>query len=113
MSPRAVVADGSGLHREGLSRRSHPARLHRGPDRPVRSIGPNPTAPSDHDGGRTAGRQKFSWIHLDDLISAIEFVDEQAAIEGPVNFAAPEPSDNRSLMAALRSAVGAPLGLPA
>lgn len=78
-----------------------------------RGIGPNPTAPDDHDGGRTGGRQKFSWIHLDDLISAISFIDDDESIEGPVNLAAPEPSDNRGLMAALRSAVKAPIGLPA
>ena len=78
-----------------------------------RGIGPDPTAPDDHDGGRTGGRQKFSWIHLDDLISAIAFIDDDDSLEGPVNFSAPEPSDNRGLMAALRSAVKAPIGLPA
>lgn len=83
------------------------------PHRRYRGIGPEPTTPDDHGGGRTGGRQKFSWIHLDDLIAAIEWVDRDEGIEGPVNFAAPEPGDNRGLMAALRSAVGAPIGLPA
>ncbi|WP_022916491.1 epimerase [Ruania albidiflava] len=77
-----------------------------------RGIGPTPTAPAVH-APSTGGRQKFSWIHLDDLLRAIAFIDTHAQIEGPVNLSAPEVSDNRTLMAQLRRTVRAPFGLPA
>lgn len=80
--------------------------------RRYRGIGPTPTAPAPHP-GRTGGRQKFSWIHLDDLLRAVAFLDTSPTIEGPVNLSAPGVSDNRTLMSLLRRSVGAPIGLPA
>ncbi|WP_395244226.1 epimerase [Agromyces sp. MMS24-K17] len=86
--------------------------------RRYRGIGPHPT-PAPEPWHRTRGRQRFSWIHVDDVIGAIRFlVDERpdapgATLTGPVNLAAPNPSDDRRLMAAFRRAVGAPIGLPA
>ena len=80
--------------------------------RRYRGIGPEPT------GGpvpvhRSHGRQKFSWIHLDDVLGAVRFIDETDTLSGPVNLSAPNPSDNRTLMAGLRRAVRTPVGLPA
>jgi len=80
--------------------------------RRYRGIGPEPT------GGpvpmhRSQGQQKFSWIHLDDVLGAVRFIDETDAVAGPVNLTSPNPSDNRTLMAELRRAVGMPVGLPA
>ena len=41
-------------------------------------------------GGPTGtGKQGFPWIHIDDLISVIRFVAENANIHGPVNAASP------------------------
>jgi len=77
-----------------------------------RGIGPDPT----RDGFATLhthGRQKFSWIHIDDVIGAIRFLRDRDDIEGPVNLATPEATDNRGLMAAVRRAVRMPFGLPA
>lgn len=62
---------------------------------------------------RSRGRQRFSWIHVDDVIGAIRFVRAHPEIAGPVNLAAPTASDNRTLMATLRRVVGMPVGLPA
>lgn len=81
------------------------------PHRRYRGIGSAPT------GGRapwyrTRGRQRFSWIHIDDVIGAIRFLDQSADLSGPVNLAAPTPTDNRTLMRTLRRVVGAPFGLP-
>lgn len=59
------------------------------------------------------GRQRFSWVHLDDVVAAIGFLREHAEIDGVVNLAAPEASDNRTLMRDLRAALGVPVGLPA
>ncbi|HCJ48822.1 MAG TPA: NAD-dependent epimerase [Microbacterium sp.] len=81
------------------------------PHRRYRGIGSGPT------GGRapwyrTRGRQRFSWIHIDDVIGAIRFLDHITDLSGPVNLAAPTPTDNRTLMRTLRRVVGAPFGLP-
>jgi len=80
--------------------------------RRYRGIGEHPT------GGpvpihRSHGRQKFSWIHIDDVLSAVRFIDENAEVGGPVNLSSPQPSDNRTLMAELRRVVRRPIGLPA
>ena len=59
------------------------------------------------------GRQRFSWIHLDDVVGAVRFLTVRDDLDGPVNLAAPEASDNRTLMREVRRVVGAPIGLPA
>ncbi|HEY0238965.1 MAG TPA: DUF1731 domain-containing protein, partial [Friedmanniella sp.] len=85
------------------------------PHRRYRGIGPDPTGPTvwrrHHD--THGGDQRFSWIHLDDLVAAVTFLDEHDELTGPVNLAAPGTSTNRALMAALRRAAHAPFGLPA
>jgi len=81
--------------------------------RRYRGIGPRPTGEvlaAHHD---TRGRQRFSWIHIDDVLGAIGFLRERADIAGPVNLASAHPSDNRTLMRTLRRIVRAPFGLPA
>ncbi|ANJ28219.1 epimerase [Agromyces aureus] len=83
------------------------------PHRRYRGIGPNPTGRERTSWHRTRGHQKFSWIHLDDVIDAIRFLIERDDIAGPVNLASPHPSDNRSLMRMLRQSVGRRAGLPA
>lgn len=80
--------------------------------RRYRGIGPTPTQPAPT-GHRTRGRQRFSWIHIEDLRRAVAFLDDHPEIDGPVNLTAPEVSDNRTLMAELRRTVRAPFGLPA
>ena len=44
------------------------------------------------------GRQWFPWIHMADLISAINFILETNEIKGPVNFCAPNPIRNRDFV---------------
>jgi NAD dependent epimerase/dehydratase family enzyme len=81
--------------------------------RRYRGIGPQPTGdgrPAIH---RTHGRQKFSWIHLDDVVGAVRFIRDHDDLAGPVNLASPRPSDNATLMRTLRDIVGMPVGLPA
>jgi uncharacterized protein len=80
--------------------------------RRYRGIGETPTggpAPMH----RSQGHQKFSWIHIDDLVSAVRFIQEQEEIDGPVNLSTPAATDNRTLMAELRRIVKMPVGLPA
>jgi uncharacterized protein len=65
-------------------------------------------------GGPIAGGQQFlSWIHERDFVRALEFLIEHEELAGPVNVAAPAPLSQRDFMAALRSACGVRLGLPA
>lgn len=80
--------------------------------RRYRGIGAQPT-PAHPSGYPTRGDQRFSWIHLDDVVRAIDFIVADTSISGPVNLAAPAASTNRGLMSALRSAAGMPVGLPA
>ncbi|WEK60413.1 MAG: DUF1731 domain-containing protein [Candidatus Microbacterium colombiense] len=83
------------------------------PHQRYRGIGPHPTQPDQPLGHRSRGRQKFSWVHVDDLVGAVRHIRDDPSIDGPVNISAPTQSDNRGLMATLRRVVGMPFGLPA
>jgi hypothetical protein len=61
----------------------------------------------------SGGRQRFSWIHLDDVLAAIGFLREHEELDGVVNLSAPGVSENRTLMRELRRALHVPVGLPA
>ncbi|SMH42108.1 hypothetical protein SAMN06295885_1871 [Rathayibacter oskolensis] len=65
-----------------------------------------------HEYRPTHGRQHFSWIHVEDVYRSIRFLEE-ADLEGPVNLASPNPSDNTELSRLLRAAVGRRVGVPA
>jgi NAD dependent epimerase/dehydratase family enzyme len=80
--------------------------------RRYRGIGEEPTGgpvPIHH----SRGRQKFSWIHIDDVVAAVRFLERRDDITGPVNLSSPNPRDNRTLMAELRRTVRMPVGIPA
>ncbi|MEV9402398.1 hypothetical protein AB0170_27170, partial [Klebsiella pneumoniae] len=62
---------------------------------------------------RTRGRQRFSWIHIDDVVASVRFLRDRDDIAGPVNLAAPGVSDNRTLMREVRRVAGMLVGLPA
>ncbi|WP_223690605.1 epimerase [Leifsonia poae] len=66
-----------------------------------------------HEAGARGGRQRFSWVHLRDVLGAIDFLREHPEIDGAVNVSSPNPVDNRTFMAALRRVLGVPAGLPA
>jgi len=59
------------------------------------------------------GRQYVSWIHHVDFVRAVLWLIDHAEMEGAVNLAAPHPLPYREFMAALRSAWGISIGLPA
>jgi NAD dependent epimerase/dehydratase family enzyme len=83
------------------------------PHRRYRGIGSAPSGDGSAPMYHSRGRQRFSWIHIDDVIGAINFLVAHDEIDGAINLAAPQASDNRTLMAALRQSVGAKIGLPA
>lgn len=64
-------------------------------------------------GGRVGnGRQGFPWIHIRDLVRAVEFLAQSDECEGPVNLTAPEITDNARFTKALGRAVRRPAMLP-
>lgn len=81
--------------------------------RRYRGIGSDPSGPGRSASHRTGGNQLFSWVHLDDVLGAIRFIDAHAEVCGPVNVASPNPVTNRELMATLRRSVGRKFGMPA
>ncbi|MGO4679410.1 epimerase [Microbacterium sp. 2MCAF23] len=65
-----------------------------------------------HEFRTRGGRQRFSWVHLDDVAGIIAFLEAHPELEGPVNVVSPGAGDNRTLMATIRRALDVPFGLP-
>lgn len=65
-----------------------------------------------HEFRSRGGRQRFSWVHLDDVLGIIRFLVDHPELDGVVNVSAPHPVDNVTAMRAVRQAVGMPFGLP-
>jgi uncharacterized protein (TIGR01777 family) len=64
-------------------------------------------------GGKTRGaRQRFSWVHIEDVHRAIEFLCVSPQLVDTVNVSSPHPVENRELMAILRRVLGARFGIP-
>jgi uncharacterized protein (TIGR01777 family) len=59
------------------------------------------------------GNQWFPWLHLEDLMAAVEFVLDHQQVSGPLNFCGPNPVRNRELAQALGDALGRPSFMPA
>lgn len=83
------------------------------PHRRYRGIGARPTGPLRSTWHRTRGQQRFSWIHIDDVVASVRFLRDRDDLAGPVNLSAPGVSDNRELMREVRRVSRMPFGLPA
>ncbi|MGD8844862.1 MAG: TIGR01777 family oxidoreductase, partial [Desulfobacteraceae bacterium] len=59
------------------------------------------------------GQQWFPWIHIQDMVEALEFVASGSDRTGPFNLCAPHPVRNRAMAAALGKVLGRPAGMPA
>jgi uncharacterized protein len=60
-------------------------------------------------GGKIAtGRQPFSWIHIADVVNAIEFIIQDPENKGVFNFVSPHLINNRQFTVALGKAVKRP-----
>lgn len=59
------------------------------------------------------GKQFVSWIHEEDLLTAVDWLIERDDLAGPINLAAPNPLPYSQFMQKLRSAWGARIGIPA
>lgn len=65
-------------------------------------------------GGKAgSGKQYMSWIHDQDFVRALDYLNEHQDIDGVVNVASPNPLPNDQFMEALRNAWGTKIGLPA
>lgn len=69
-------------------------------------------AGTGHFPGARRGRQRFSWVHVEDVARIIDFLEQTPTLDGPVNAAAPNPVDNAAFMATVRRVLGARIGLP-
>ena len=64
-------------------------------------------------GGRVGdGRQWMSWIALDDVINALEFLLLDSTVHGPVNIVAPNPVTNAEFTKTLGRVLSRPTFLP-
>lgn len=59
------------------------------------------------------GRHWFPWIHMGDLIGAIEYLINRHDLEGPFNLVAPNPMRNREFAKTLGKVLGRPAIMPA
>lgn len=59
-----------------------------------------------------SGKQRISWIHMEDFLRAVDFALADPFLDGVVNVTAPEFPTNREWMRTFREAVGMPFGLP-
>lgn len=65
-------------------------------------------------GGRQGnGKQMYSWVHIEDTCSMIEWIAEHESLEGTFNCSSPNPATNAAFMSTLRKATGHKFGLPA
>jgi NAD dependent epimerase/dehydratase family enzyme len=55
----------------------------------------------------------FSWVHVEDICRAIEFLYEHKQMEGVYNVCSPNPVPNKTFMQTLRSVTHHAFGLPA
>lgn len=69
-------------------------------------------AGTGHFPGAKRGRQRFSWVHVEDVARIIDFLEAHPELDGPVNAASPNPVDNAVFMATVREVLGARIGPP-
>lgn len=76
------------------------------------SSGERRAAGTFHEYRATHGNQRFSWVHIADVLGAIRFIEATPSIDGAINVSSPNPSDNRTVMSTIRRVIGVPVGLP-
>jgi uncharacterized protein (TIGR01777 family) len=64
-------------------------------------------------GSMGSGKQWFPWIHLTDLMAAVQFILDNDQVNGPVNFCAPNQIRYRDLAKTLAEALKRPAVMPA
>lgn len=65
-------------------------------------------------GGRQgSGKQRFSWVHIEDVARMISWLYGHSHLDGTFNCSSPNPVTNRIFMETLRKVTGTRIGLPA
>jgi uncharacterized protein (TIGR01777 family) len=59
-----------------------------------------------------SGKQYMSWISLDDMVGAIQFIMADESLSGPVNLTAPNPVDNKEFTHVLGNVIKRPTIVP-
>lgn len=59
-----------------------------------------------------SGTQYMTWVHLDDLLSVIQFAITHSSVQGTLNLSAPEPVTNATFTETLSKALHRPAFLP-
>lgn len=63
-------------------------------------------------GAQGTGKQKFSWIHIEDLFQIALFLKDRDDLSGVFNCSAPNPVSNQELMKLLRTKMNVHFGSP-
>ena len=63
-------------------------------------------------GAMAGGRQRVSWIHMDDFLAVIQWLEDQPLVDGAINVTAPGGVTNAEWMRAFREVKAMPVGLP-
>lgn len=64
-------------------------------------------------GGRIAsGDQWVSWLHVDDFLAALRFIEANEDLSGAVHLTSPQPVQNREMMSSLRRSLHRPWSPP-
>lgn len=58
------------------------------------------------------GKQRYSWVHIDDTAAMISWLFTHEQLEGTFNCCSPFPVTNKIFMQTLRNATGCRIGLP-
>lgn len=58
------------------------------------------------------GSQRFSWIHIADVLGIIRYIEMHPELSGAINASSPNPTDNVGFMRTLRRVLRAPFGIP-
>jgi NAD dependent epimerase/dehydratase family enzyme len=65
-----------------------------------------------HEFRARGGRQRFSWVHIADVLGVIQFLITHDELDGVVNVSSPNPTDSRGFMGTLRKVLGVKVGIP-
>jgi hypothetical protein len=57
------------------------------------------------------GKQYISWIHKNDFLSLLDWIQEREKISGVLNCSSPNPLTNAEFMRLIRKEIGIPLGI--
>lgn len=58
------------------------------------------------------GKQKFGWIHIQDVVRMMDFIIQNIELSGPVNCVSPNTPTNQEFMKGMQKALKIPFGIP-